>query len=42
MVGHEAVRVTEPLESIDDMSEHLEERFPIMVIGEDILPGIST
>jgi len=32
--------MAEPLESIDDLSENLEKRSSVTIIGEDVLPGI--
>jgi hypothetical protein len=40
VIAHQAVRVTEPVESIDRLSKDFQERRSVIVIEEDVLPSV--
>jgi hypothetical protein len=42
MVVHEAVGMADPIESIDCLRKHLEERSSVAIVNEDVLPRISS
>jgi hypothetical protein len=42
MIGHQAVRMADPAESLNDFSKYLEEKDAIVIIDIDLLSRIAT
>lgn len=41
VIGHQAIRVAEPVESSDGLRQHFKKAFPVLIVEEDLLSGVS-